>query len=101
MGGGGKMFVMGKEFAPGAYDELAPAIIALQKRAEEPRDPQGALHAPRHAGEVRGDPPVYVVRTSAYTRATLHPLATASVVAAGLAATAAVIFGTRPRQRRR
>jgi len=41
------------------------------------------------------------VRTSAYTRATLHPLATASVVAAGLAATAAVIFGTRPRQRRR
>ncbi|MFC6050794.1 SDR family oxidoreductase, partial [Methylobacterium hispanicum] len=57
VGGGGKMFVMGKEFAPGAYDELAPAIIALQKRAEEPRDPQGALHAPRHAGEVRGDPP--------------------------------------------
>ncbi len=69
VGGGGKLFAMGKEFAPGAYDELAPAIIALQKRSEKPRGPQGALHAPRHAGEVRGDPPVYVMRTSAYTRA--------------------------------
>lgn len=97
----GKLFVMGKEFAPGAYDELAPAIIALQKRSEPPRDPQGALHAPRHAGEVRGDPPVYVMRTSAYTRATLHPLATAGVLAAGLAATAAVILGTRSRPRHR
>ena len=46
VGGGGKMFVMGKEFAPGAYDELAPAIIALQKRCEPPRNPKGALHAP-------------------------------------------------------
>jgi NAD(P)-dependent dehydrogenase (short-subunit alcohol dehydrogenase family) len=101
VGGGGKLFVMGKEFAPGAYDELAPAIIALQKRAERPRDPQGALHGPRHAGAVRGDPPVYVMRTSAYTRATLHPLATAGVLAAGLAATAAVILGTRTRPRRR
>ena len=101
VGGGGKLFVMGKEFAPGAYDELAPAIIALQKRSEPPRDPQGALHAPRHAGEVRGDPPVYVMRTSAYTRATLHPLATAGVLAAGLAATAAVILGTRSRPRHR
>ncbi|MDH2309231.1 SDR family oxidoreductase [Methylobacterium brachiatum] len=101
VGGGGKAFVMGKEFAPGAYDELAPAIIALQKRSEKPRDPKGALHAPRHAGSVRGDPPVYVMRTSAYTRATLHPLATAGVLAAGLAATAAVILGTRPKPRRR
>ncbi|WP_457107562.1 SDR family oxidoreductase [Methylobacterium sp. P5_C11] len=101
VGGGGKAFVMGKQFAPGAYDELAPAIIALQKRSECPRDPRGALHAPRHAGAVRGDPPVYVMRTSAYTRATLHPLATAGVLAAGLAATAAVILGTRPWPRRR
>ncbi|GJD97212.1 SDR family oxidoreductase [Methylobacterium iners] len=76
VGGGGKLFVMGKEFAPGAYDELAPAIIALQKRAEAPREPEGALHSPRNAGQVRGDPPIYVMRTSAYTRATLHPVAT-------------------------
>jgi hypothetical protein len=55
---------MGKEFAPSAYDELAPAIIALQKRAEPPREPQGALHEPRNAGQVRGDPLVYVMRVT-------------------------------------
>ncbi|MGN7124307.1 SDR family oxidoreductase [Methylorubrum populi] len=92
VGGGGKLFVMGKEFAPGAYDELAPAIIALQKRSEPPRNPEGALHAPRAAGRERGDPPVPVMRTSAYTRATLHPLATAGF-AIGVAATAALILG--------
>ena len=92
VGGGGKMFVMGKEFAPGAYDELAPAIIALQKRPEPPRDPAGALHAPVKAGEERGDPPTYVMRTSAYTRASLHPLASAGL-AAGVAATAALLLG--------
>ena len=86
VGGGGKMFVTGKEFAPGAYDQLAPAIIALQKRAEPPRHTEGALHVPRAAGQVRGDPPGYVMRTSVYTRASLHPLAGAGLVAAGAGA---------------
>lgn len=94
VGGGGKAFVMGKESAPGLYDELSPAIIALQKRAERPRNPTGALHAPASAGKERGDPPIYVMRTSDYTRATLHPLTTAAV-ALGIAATAALILGGR------
>ena len=98
VGGGGKLFVMGKEFAPGAYDELAPAIIALQKRARPPESPEGALHEPRGAGRERGEAPIYVQRTSAYTRASLHPLATASV-AAGLAAMAAVMLSRRSRGR--
>ncbi|GJD94762.1 SDR family oxidoreductase [Methylobacterium iners] len=100
VGGGGKLFVMGKEFAPGAYDELAPAIIALQKRAEPPREPEGALHTPRNAGQVRGDPPIYVMRTSAYTRATLHPLATA-LGFVGIVAAAAFTMGRNTRERRR
>lgn len=95
VGGGGKMFVMGKEFAPGAYDELAPAIIALQKRAEAPRATDGALHAPREAGAERGDPPVYVMRTSAYTRATLHPLATAAIGLGLAAAVGTLVMGAR------
>jgi short-subunit dehydrogenase len=36
VGGAGKAFTAGKEFAPGAYDYLTPAIIALQKRASPP-----------------------------------------------------------------
>lgn len=97
VGGGGKMFVMGKEFVPGAYDELAPAIIALQKRSEAPRNPTGALHAPAHAGEERGDPPIYVMRTSAYTRATLHPMTTLAI-AAGLATVGALALVRRAKR---
>ncbi|MGU3359996.1 SDR family oxidoreductase [Methylobacterium sp. M6A4_1b] len=97
VGGGGKLFVMGKEFVPGAYDELAPAIIALQKRGESPRNPAGALHAPVQAGAERGDPPIYVMRTSAYTRATLHPLTTLAI-ATGLATAAALVLGRRAKR---
>ena len=97
VGGGGKLFIAGKEFAPGTFDHLAPVIIALQKRPEAPRNPEGALHIPRGAGRTRGDPPFYVMRTSAYTRAGLHPFATAGIVAVALAGTAAAILGGRRR----
>ncbi len=96
VGGGGKLMVAGKEFAPGAYDLLAPAIIAMQRRGEAPRDPAGALHAPKHAGAVRGTQPGYVMRTSAYTRATLHPVAaTAGLIGLGLAALALTGIGSK------
>ena len=93
VGGAGKLFAAGKEFAPGAFDHLAPAIIALQKRPGRPRRPAGALHAPDAAdtGHVRGDQPGYVMRTSAYTRASLHPVALAAGL--GLAAASLVILG--------
>lgn len=89
VGGAGKMFIAGKEFAPGAYDHLAGQIAALQKRTMAPRRPAGALHEPQpdDTGHVHGDQPFPVMRRSAYTRASLHPLATASaVVGLGLAA---------------
>lgn len=89
VGGAGKMFIAGKEFAPGAYDHLAGQIAALQKRTMEPRRPTGALHEPQldDTGHVHGDQPFPVMRRSAYTRASLHPLATASaLMGLGLAA---------------
>jgi NAD(P)-dependent dehydrogenase (short-subunit alcohol dehydrogenase family) len=95
VGGGGKLFIAGKEFAPGTFDHLARTIIALQRRPEPPRNPEGALHMPRGAGETRGDAPFYVMRTSAYTRAGLHPFATAGIVAVAIAGTAALMFGAR------
>jgi hypothetical protein len=100
VGGGGKLFIAGKEFAPGTFDHLAPAIIALQKRPEAARNPVGALHAPRGAGETRGDPPLYVMRTSAYTRAGLHPFATAGIAVLALGGTAALILSRRSRGKR-
>jgi short-subunit dehydrogenase len=97
VGGGGKMFVMSKEFAPGAYDELAPVIIGLQKRSDAPRNLTGALHAPAGAGKERGDAPIYVMRTSAYTRATLHPLTT-TAIAVGLATAGVLALGRRAKR---
>lgn len=96
VGGAGKLFVMGKEFAPGLYDETSSAVIAQQRRSGSPRDPAGALHRPRAAGQERGDQPGYVTRTSAYTRASLHPIATASLIGAGLALTVVVLKGLTP-----
>ena len=96
VGGAGKLFASSKEFAPGAFDLLAPAIIAMQKRGGKPRRPRGALHAPEQddTGHTRGDQPGYVMRTSAYTRATLHPLgAAAAMLGLGLAATALLAPG--------
>ena len=92
VGGGGKLLTALKEFAPGAYDELAPAIIAFQKRGQAPRHPEGALHAPRGDGRVRGSQPGYVMRTSAYTRASLHPAASTAVLAAGGLALAGLLL---------
>jgi short-subunit dehydrogenase len=84
--------------APGLYDLLAPAISFFEKRNEEPRDPQGALHRTQTAGAVRGDYPGPVRHTSYYTRAGLQPLAT-TVVAAGFTAAAAILLNRSGRRR--
>ena len=82
-----------KRSVPGAYDFLAPAITALERKAEKPRDPNGALHAPKNGGQVRGDYPGPVFR-SAYTRAGLNPLTT-TLLATGATVAAALLLGRR------
>ncbi len=47
VGGAGKFFTAGKEFAPGAYDHLAGPIIAMQKRTGAPRRPKEVPSMPR------------------------------------------------------
>ena len=97
VGGGAKALASLKEFAPGAYDLLAPAVTGFQKRNEAPRDPAGSLHAFKADGQTRGDHPGYVMRNSTYTRLSLHP-ASATAVVAGLAA-AALLVGAGARGR--
>jgi NAD(P)-dependent dehydrogenase (short-subunit alcohol dehydrogenase family) len=82
-----------KTVAPGAYDLLAPAISAFERKGEKPRDPAGALHGPKNAGQVRGDYPGPVLR-SAYTRAGLNPVTT-TLLATGASLAAAVLLGRR------
>ncbi len=92
VGGAGKALSNLNAAAPQIYDLLAPAISAFERKSEKPRDPAGALHQPAGDGKTRGDYPGYVMRTSAYTRAGLHPLTT-TVLAAGATAAAVLLLG--------
>ena len=94
VGGAGKALSDFKTLAPGTYDLLAPVVSAFEKRREAPRDPEGALHAPKGAGRTRGTYPGYVMQTSAYTRAGLSPVAT-TVLATGATLAAALLLGRR------
>lgn len=102
VGGAGKlMSTLGKN-APRAMDYMGEKMLMPQQRRNEPpRDRAGALHSAGRDGRVRGDHPGYVMHTSAYTRASLHPVLTTTMLAlAGLAA-ASIMGGTGKRRPRR
>ncbi|WP_254245088.1 hypothetical protein [Hymenobacter sp. BRD67] len=71
--------------------------VAQQKQAgTRAQDPVGSLHRPNgpHAS-VRGNHPGHVMKTSLYTRATLHPVVAGVVAASSLAATIALVLGSK------
>lgn len=90
VGGAVPLSRLGGRLSPRLLDRLGTRIISAQRREEElPRDPQGTLYEAGVDGRVEGDQPGYVLRTSAYTRATLHPVMTGVALAAvGLTALA-------------
>ena len=79
-----------RRLLPGVFDHTASLVIALQRRGEPPRKPQGALYASIDAGEARGRHPGVVLPASAYTQARTHPMLGAALMIGGLAATAAL-----------
>ncbi|MBC3539957.1 SDR family oxidoreductase [Rufibacter sediminis] len=87
VGGGGKaMSALNKRF-PGAMDWISSKIMTKEQLEDEPPlNRAGSLHRPSTAGNVRGNHKGYVMKTSLYTRAIMHPVATSAlVVAAGAA----------------
>ncbi len=87
VGGGGKMMSALGKLAPRAMDWIAEqTMFEQQRRDEPPRDPAGSLEEPGRDGRVQGDHPGYVMRTSAYTRASLNPVMLGTVGLVGLAA---------------
>ena len=106
VGGSAKMMsVMGRT-APGTMSKVSRRMMPKeQQRDEPPRDPEGSLYRPGVDGEVEGDYPGRVMRTSLYTRASLHPAVTGVLLAAaGFAAVALVRSSssrTAPPRRRR
>jgi short-subunit dehydrogenase len=92
IGGGGRgMSVMGR-LAPHMMDQVGSRMLSKQQtRNEPPRDPAGALHQAGHDGRVSGDHPGHVMRTSLYTRSSLHPALSAALVAGAGALTFALM----------
>lgn len=79
VGGGGKMITAIGKLAPRATDYWMEATMFEQQQRVEPGSlPQhDTLYAPRpHDARERGDQPGHVMRSSAYTQASLHPVAT-------------------------
>lgn len=89
IGGGGRVLSAIGRHAPRLMDWMGTRLPPHELRDEPPRHPDGTLHHAGEGGHVRGDQPGHVMKTSLYTRAALHPVATGALVAAvGLAAAA-------------
>jgi hypothetical protein len=86
------MFTALQRLLPRAVDWYTERVLRRQLHRDEPEhNPEGALHEAGRDGRVRGDHPGYVMKSSLYTRAVIHPAITAGVLAAiGLAAAVAL-----------
>lgn len=92
VGGAGRILSGLQKFAPRAMDMLGEKVaVGLQFRNGSAGDPDGNLNGPGQGGETWGDEPGYTMRTSLYTRASLHPAISGALVAAAGLATAALI----------
>ncbi len=77
VGGAAKMLTTLETFAPRVADRFKQAAAFSGQRRDEPARDESTLYAPRTGdGRERGDYPGLVRERSAYTTATLHPVAT-------------------------
>ncbi|RIL03447.1 MAG: short-chain dehydrogenase [Proteobacteria bacterium] len=98
VGGAGRFQIGVSRMLPRLADRMIGAVMfGAQQRPPRPgRDPEGALYQPQGTyGRARGDHEGHVMRSSAYTHATLHPIRTLALVAA--AGAAAMWLGRRVR----
>jgi short-subunit dehydrogenase len=89
VGAGGKALVEAGHHAPRLTDKVIEAtLFDLQKSdRQKPNGRRDSLYAPIEDGKERGGYPGHVAETSVYTKASVHPLITGSLVAGlGLAA---------------
>ncbi|HEX4765236.1 MAG TPA: SDR family oxidoreductase [Lichenihabitans sp.] len=84
VGGGGKLMSSLNKHIPSAIDWMATRMVGMESSGPPNRPREGSLHAVAADGRVNGDPKS-MVRHSVYTNAQIHPLATAAMVAAGVA----------------
>lgn len=100
VGGAGKLMSTFSKHAPRTMDWLGENVLLNQQfRAGSARTSGGALHRAGGNGRVHGDQPSPVMKSSAYTRASLHPVTTGVLTAAAAIAAAAWLGGNRARTR--
>ena len=88
VGGGSRAMSLMGRLAPHVSDQMGARVMGRQQRSgPRQRDLEGALHRPREGGRVTGGYPGHVMRSSLYTRASLHPAVTGALVV-GLGAAA-------------
>ncbi|HET7232588.1 MAG TPA: SDR family oxidoreductase [Longimicrobium sp.] len=94
VGGGGRMMGLVGKDAPGLNDVMGQGMFKQQKRHDQPEIPHEDTlwEPPARTGRVRGDQPGYIMKHSAYTAATLHPVRT-GLALAGIALGWAVATG--------
>ncbi|GAB3820879.1 SDR family oxidoreductase [Pontibacter rugosus] len=93
VGGGGKAMSSTNKYAPSIMDWAGRSMMTDLQLSDEPaQHHDGSLHQPGQDGEVHGNYKGHVMKTSLYTRASMHPLITSAVVAAASAA-AIALFG--------
>lgn len=81
VGGGSRAMSAMARVAPQLADRMGSRVMTHQQQRDEPaRDPDGALHQAGVGGDARGEHPGHVMRTSLYTRASLHPAVTSALV---------------------
>jgi short-subunit dehydrogenase len=87
VGGGAKALSVLGNVAPRLADRILEGRVTRGTESARPRRPPeaNALERPSPVTAVRGDYPGHVAKSSLYTRASLHPLATGAALAALLA----------------
>ena len=83
VGGGGKILAEAGRIAPRLTDKLMEATMFDMQKSDRPKliDRRDSLHAPTRDGEERGGYRGHVAESSVYTKASLHPLITGSLIA--------------------
>ncbi|MBA2502827.1 MAG: SDR family oxidoreductase [Pyrinomonadaceae bacterium] len=90
-GGGGKGNALMGQYAPRLADKYMESMVISGTKSDKPPRPreQNGLDRPSENLSERGDYEGHVAKSSLYTKASLHPVATAALVAgAGLAVAA-------------
>lgn len=89
VGGGGAVLAAANHHAPRLTDKVLGAMMFDVQQSDRPESNhrQDSLYAPSKDGEERGGYPGHVAESSVYTKASLHPFITGSLIAGlGLAA---------------